>query len=933
VTTVESNCAYTLSEIQLGGYIQTAVSCVDTGNGNAPVSYPVSLNEGQDVTCTIFNDDELQGSITVFKEVDNDQGGTAVPGDFALHVAGDDGDGGNCSEDGAVDRTSPYLVGTPVNGCTYTISEETPPAGYTLRGIVCVEDGGAVDDATFTWASGETWTCTVTNDDDGATLTLVKTVTNDNGGSAVVTDWILTANGPTPISGQSGQPAVTNQNVTAGDYPLSESGGPPSGYTPGAWGCTGDGTLTNESLAIANGETATCTINNNDQTATLTLVKSVTNDDGGTAVVDDWTLTADGDTDYAGNTTGFWTGGVAVDADTYTLLESTVAGYSAGDWQCTGDGSLVNNQLTLGPGETASCTIVNNDIAPRLTLLKSVTNDNGGAAIADGFTLNLQGVDGTHDTAQDYGNGATPAVQAGVVYTMDETLIDGYANEGVVCEDTGDGGGVVDQPVTLALDQDVTCTITNNDIAPTLIMVKDLTNDDGGALTVTDFTLTLTGTDGALGGNHDSGQPYVDDGEDPPTTPTIFGGVQYTVSEDPVPDNYTMTGIVCTDTDTQQEIVNPFIPLLAQNISCTVSNDDDEPTLTLIKEVINDDGGSATPGTFTLKLTGADGIHDTGENYTSGDMPVIHGEIEYTVAEIEDPDYEFLGIVCRDVSGADVGNPFTVTTGDDITCTATNDDIQRMATFWVTKDFVPDNSMEVEVFISCNDGLPLNSHQVITEDSDGVTFVVELFTPGNLDCEITEVPVPGGYDDSYDANALDGEAGFFGNVDGCQFEEVVGGDFKCEITNTAQDAVFEVNKVWDLIGEGGDRINQVIEISISCTEEILLASPAPDSGPGFSQGRYLVSWLGLEGNTTVRVTVDSSDGTANCRARERIFDDSVESDNPCRNDRPLTIGQTTYCTITNTVFFEGIPTLSRYSLAILALLMLGIGAVGLRRFS
>jgi hypothetical protein len=38
------------------------------------------------------------------------------------------------------------------------------------------------------------------------------------------------------------------------------------------------------------------------------------------------------------------------------------------------------------------------------------------------------------------------------------------------------------------------------------------------------------------------------------------------------------------------------------------------------------------------------------------------------------------------------------------------------------------------------------------------------------------------------------------------------------------------------------------------------------------------------------------------------------------------------CTITNTVFFEGIPTLNQYGLALLALLMLGVGFVGFRRF-
>ena len=39
------------------------------------------------------------------------------------------------------------------------------------------------------------------------------------------------------------------------------------------------------------------------------------------------------------------------------------------------------------------------------------------------------------------------------------------------------------------------------------------------------------------------------------------------------------------------------------------------------------------------------------------------------------------------------------------------------------------------------------------------------------------------------------------------------------------------------------------------------------------------------------------------------------------------------CTIYNTVFFEGIPTLSQWGMAIMALLMLGVGLVGFRHIA
>ncbi|MFD1299963.1 hypothetical protein ACFQ4Q_25400, partial [Lysobacter gummosus] len=173
-----------------------------------------------------------------------------------------------------------------------------------------------------------------------ATLTLVKTVTNDNGGTAVATAWTLGADGPTDISGASGAPAVTDAAVNAGTYTLSETGGP-AGYTAGAWACTGGGTLTGDSLVLAGGEDVTCTINNDDRAATLTLVKTVTNDNGGTAVATAWTLGADGPTDISGASGAPAVTDAAVNAGTYTLSETGgPAGYTAGAWACTGGGTL-----------------------------------------------------------------------------------------------------------------------------------------------------------------------------------------------------------------------------------------------------------------------------------------------------------------------------------------------------------------------------------------------------------------------------------------------------------------------------------------------------------------------------------------------------------------------------------------------------------------
>ena len=61
---------------------------------------------------------------------------------------------------------------------------------------------------------------------------------------------------------------------------------------------------------------------------------------------------------------------------------------------------------------------------------------------------------------------------------------------------------------------------------------------------------------------------------------------------------------------------------------------------------------------------------------------------------------------------------------------------------------------------------------------------------------------------------------------------------------------------------------------------------------------------------------------------------SVEVSNDCGGMiEKLEPGDSATCGFTNTVFFEGIPTLSQYGLALMALLMLGVGMVGFRRFA
>ena len=81
---------------------------------------------------------------------------------------------------------------------------------------------------------GVSATCTIDNDDQPASLTLVKTVTNDNGGTAAPAGLDPDGDGSDDDHRRDGTAPVTGAAVNAGTYVLSEAG--PAGYTPRARG-------------------------------------------------------------------------------------------------------------------------------------------------------------------------------------------------------------------------------------------------------------------------------------------------------------------------------------------------------------------------------------------------------------------------------------------------------------------------------------------------------------------------------------------------------------------------------------------------------------------------------------------------------------------------------------------------------------------------
>ncbi|MFC1688456.1 hypothetical protein ACFL07_02200 [Pseudomonadota bacterium] len=184
-------------------------------------------------------------------------------------------------------------------------------------------------------------------------LTLVKRVVNDNGGSAPTSVWTLTAAGPTGFSGP-GPSVSSGSNFQPGTYDLSESGGP-AGYAADGWVCSGGTQVDADTITLEAGVKATCTITNDDIAPTLQLVKSIVNDNGGTVTnPDDFGLRIDGD--LVENNSKY-----TLSAGSHQASEDGLPGYQPGPWggDCAPDGSI-----SLVLGQDATCTITNDDIDP-----------------------------------------------------------------------------------------------------------------------------------------------------------------------------------------------------------------------------------------------------------------------------------------------------------------------------------------------------------------------------------------------------------------------------------------------------------------------------------------------------------------------------------------------------------------------------------------
>jgi len=337
---------YTVREVVPAGWTQTTVNPLDipiSGNGDFVTGVDFGNFENVSISGTKFND--LNG--------DGVKGGNE-PGLQNWVIEINDGSGTTTTTTGLSGNYSFSNLGPG----TYMVCEQLQ-AGWvqTLPGTP-----SAVGCYTIVVSSG-----TNVVQDFGnfklITLTVKKHVINDNGGTLQAPAFTLHL-ATTTTTDFAGSEAGTQFTLGPSSYTATED-------SPTALGYAQTNPDANCSGTTVSGIDLTCTITNDDIAPSLTLNKVVVNDNGGTAHENAWTLTAAGVTPLSGPGApgnADVVSGSTFSAGTYTLSEAGPAGYhSTAGWVCTGV-TNAGNQIILGVGQNAVCTIVNDDNPPTRTL-------------------------------------------------------------------------------------------------------------------------------------------------------------------------------------------------------------------------------------------------------------------------------------------------------------------------------------------------------------------------------------------------------------------------------------------------------------------------------------------------------------------------------------------------------------------------------------
>jgi hypothetical protein len=253
------------------------------------------------------------------------------------------------------------------------------------------------------------------------------------------------------------------------------------------------------------------------------------------------------------------------------------------------------------------------------------------------------------------------------------------------------------------------------------------------------------------------------------------------------------------------------------------------------------------------------------------------------------------------------------------------------AQFVVQKRFADGNDITpVELSIECKAGLPLEQSLTVRPNEGAfgkfeVNFSVGSFIDGELECEVRE-KTPDGYAPTYDCQS-DTRCSTNDSDGPCLFQNVGIGDVNlCLIQNYVEPVDFTVTKEWLYLREE-TAIPDEAGVTLHCSNVV--------GGDGVDQnGIMRWNWIfGGDIDSHTATLQPDFDGSTQCWAEEQYISSAVEVEITCANGVTVEVGDDPHsCIVTNTVFFEGIPTLNQYGLLLLSALMLLMGMAAARRF-
>jgi hypothetical protein len=434
-------------------------------------------------------------------------------------------------------------------------------------------------------------------------LTLLTTAVNDNGGTFdghIIQADIQIPNPSNPIPGT----AIQNTGFT--DVYRTSSGAPLAlKLNPGSYSFVryyvdylsnsgySDSLSTDCTSTIAAGQTKTCILTFNDIAPQLVVIKHVVNNNAGTSTAANFTMRVNtgvsvSTSTFPGNESG--TNILFSTVGSYYVTESGPSGYiTSTSTGCTGNLTVgqtntcvvTNSDVPLAENTLALCTDgIDNDadgdtdlydsncepFIPRLTLLTAATNDNGGTfdghiRQADIMVPNpTTPIPGT--VVQNTGFIDVYRTSAGAPLTMklnpgSYSFVRYYAD--YLSNDGYSDSLSSDCVSTIAAGESKTCTLTFDDTAPLLTLVKQIVNNNTGTSTPSDWLLTATG-------------PTNINGFGTSTSDSSFSAGLYTLSESMGPSGYTAGSWSCVgDIGNSGDQINMRV---GKSSVCTLVNDD-----------------------------------------------------------------------------------------------------------------------------------------------------------------------------------------------------------------------------------------------------------------------------------------------------------------------------------------------------------------------